>query len=178
MLLQSAVNKQQNCYDKEFYGKNCYIDGLNGAKAILPIALEILPKINSAADFGCGTGIWLSVLKDLGVNDIMGFDGKWVEKEALKIPFENFTAVDLEQKVHLTKRYDLALSLEAAEHLSENSARTFVETLTRASDLVLFSAAIPYQGGINHVNEQWQNYWNNIFAEFGYIGIDCIRKKI
>jgi hypothetical protein len=164
-------------YNKEFYNR-FEAGSFNSAKLILPIVLKMFPNIKSAADFGCGVGVWLSALKDLGVNDIMGYDGEWVGKEILKIPFENFTAAELDKSISFNRRYDLALSIETAEHLPEKSARLFVETLTKVSDLVLFSAAIPYQGGTNHINEQWQDYWNNIFIEFGYIGTDYIRKKI
>lgn len=56
------------------------------------------------------------------------------------------------------RRFDLAMTIEVAEHLTPVRADSFVEDLTRLSDVVLFSAAIPAQGGINHVNEQWQSY--------------------
>jgi hypothetical protein len=177
--------KEKNKMDEHlsyFYNKNFYNEQWLGsykkAKIILPIVLDILPKINSAVDFGCGTGVWLSVLHDLGVNDIMGYDGAWVEKEMLRIPVENFKAVELDKKYFIERRYDLAMSIEVAEHLPEEAARIFVETLTKASDIVLFSAAIPMQGGQNHINEQWQDYWCNIFKDFGYIGTDIIRRKI
>jgi hypothetical protein len=167
----------ENKYSKEFYDK--FLAGsFNSAKIILPIVLKMFPNIKSAVDLGCGAGVWLLALKDLGINNIMGYDGEWVGKEILKIPFENFTAVDFDKSIPFTRRYDLAISIETAEHLPEKSAKLFVESLTNAADLVLFSAAIPYQGGNNHINEQWQNYWNNIFIEFGYIGTDYIRKKI
>jgi len=167
----------QSIYDKNFYEQQ-WVSSLESAKIILPIVLSVLPKINSVADFGCGTGVWLSVLKDLGVNDIMGYDGAWVKEETLKIPIDKFEAVELDKKVSIRKKYDLAISVEVAEHLPEKSARTFVETLVKSSDIVLFSAAIPLQGGTNHINEQWQDYWHNIFNEFGFIGTDYIRKKI
>src|SRR5262249_32708194 len=44
--------------------------------------------------------------------------------------------------------------------------------------LVLFSAAIPFQGGIGHINEQWPDYWVRYFAEREYRPIDCIRRHI
>jgi hypothetical protein len=44
--------------------------------------------------------------------------------------------------------------------------------------VVLFSAAIPFQGGTNHLNEQWPDYWANYFKNNGYEAIDCVRKKV
>jgi hypothetical protein len=164
-------------YNTNFYNKQ-WEGSLNSAKIILPLVLKILPKTNSAVDFGCGRGTWLSVLKDLGVKDIKGYDGAWVDKESLLIPKESFEAVELDKKIPLNRKYDFAMSVEVAEHLPEQSAKIFVETLTRSSDIVLFSAAIPFQGGMNHINEQWQYYWYTLFNEFGYIGIDYIRNMV
>jgi hypothetical protein len=140
--------------------------------------LDVLPKINSAVDFGCGLGTWLFALNKLGVNEIKGYDGIWVNKESLKIPKECFTAVELDKGVSVDKRYDLAISVEVAEHLPEESAGLFVKSLVNASDIVLFSAAIPFQGGTEHINEQWPEYWDKIFKENGYTAIDFLRKRV
>jgi len=50
-----------------------------------------------------------------------------------------------------------------------------VENLVNLSDIILFSAAIPNQGGDRHVNEQWPSYWVKKFKERGYVAIDPIR---
>src|SRR5204862_2903390 len=44
--------------------------------------------------------------------------------------------------------------------------------------VVLFSAAIPFQGGVGHVNEQWPEYWVEHFARHGYTVIDGVRKAV
>ena len=68
--------------------------------------------------------------------------------------------------------------MEVAEHLSPSRADSFVEDLTKLGDVILFSAAIVGQGGINHVNTQMQSYWAKKFLRLGYVGIDCIRPKV
>jgi SAM-dependent methyltransferase len=168
---------ETKAYDAEFYNDQCN-GSLNSAKIILPLVLKILPKINSAVDLGCGRGTWLSVLKELGVDEIKGYDGQWVESDMLLIPEHCFTPAELDKKMTFERKYDLAISLEVAEHLPEESAKEFIKTLTTASNIVLFSAAIPHQGGVNHINEQWQKYWHTLFASMGYIGIDCLRNMI
>jgi hypothetical protein len=68
-----------------------------------------------------------------------------------------FLEHDLEQPLAQLlggERFDLAASLEVAEHLSSARADGFVEHLTRLSDRVLFSAEVPGQGGYGHRNEQ------------------------
>ena len=44
--------------------------------------------------------------------------------------------------------------------------------------MVLFSAAIPFQGGVDHINEQWQSYWAGKFADQAYDAYDCIRPRV
>jgi hypothetical protein len=70
------------------------------------------------------------------------------------------------------------VSLEVAEHLREDSALDFIGSLTRAGDVVMFSAAIPGQGGSNHVNEQWQSYWCDLFGKHEFIPFDILRPFI
>jgi hypothetical protein len=164
-------------YNNEFY-LNQSNGSYNSAKIVLEKALIILPKIMSAVDFGCGVGTWLAALQEIGVKEIKGYDGPWVNKEMLMIPIECFAEIELDKGIFVDKKYDLALSLEVAEHLSHNSAELFIKSITRASDIILFSAAIPFQGSTNHINEQWPDYWNKIFNKNGYIAIDILREHI
>ena len=150
----------------------------HSAQRILSIVLDAVPRVRSAIDFGCGVGTWLSILKEDGVTDITGMDGAWVKRELLQIPRECFQQVDFEKPIALDKRYDLAISLEVAEHLQPRFAGRFVESLTSASDFIVFSAAIPFQGGKNHVNEQWPSYWEALFKRNNYVFLDIIRKQV
>ncbi len=105
---------------------------------------------------GCGVGTWLSVMMEKGIKDVMGLDGEWVEASMLVIPTEAFVKTDLNKSIRVRRRFDLAISLEVAEHLSAERAKGFVHDVTRLADFILFSAAVPFQGGRNHINEQWQ----------------------
>ncbi len=164
-------------YNSDFY-KERYKNTVHSAQEVLSIVWKILPEINSVVDFGCGVGTWLSVAKSKGSSDVQGFDGSWVEPELLEIPPENFQAVNLEKPITVNKQYDLAISLEVAEHLSPDVADSFINSLVNASSFVLFSAAIPFQGGIGHINEQWPDYWVYLFDKHGYVVLDIIRKEI
>ena len=147
------------------------------AKEIVPLVLELVqPK--SVIDIGCGAGTWLSVFKEFGIEDICGVDGDYVGEEILKIPKEQFLSLDLSKPFHLDRQFDLVLSLEVAEHLPPESAGIFIDSLTRLGSVILFSAAIPHQGGTQHMNEQWPDYWAKFFHHTGYVAIDCIRKTI
>jgi hypothetical protein len=166
----------EHAYSPQFYAEQA-----SGARAsaevIVPIACELVQPV-SVVDVGCGTGVWLSVFAEHGVTDIQGYDGQWVKPEDLVIPQAAFAAADLTETLPASRRFDLAVSLEVAEHLPPANASRFVTTLTQLSDVVLFAAAIPGQGGTNHLNEQWPDYWANEFRARGYEPVDVIRKSI
>ena len=167
-----------NTYSEGYY-KNRHERTIYSANAILSILLEQIPKVQSAVDIGCGVGTWLSVLKDKGIGEIKGLDGEWVNQNLLEIPKECFASVDLgKMPIQLSQKYDLAISLEVAEHLSPDLNDGLVSSLAGLSDCVLFSAAIPFQGGRRHVNEQWQHYWAEKFGAAGYEVYDIIRPRI
>ena len=50
-----------------------------------------------------------------------------------------------------------------------------MDNITAFSNVILFSAAIPGQGGTHHVNEQWPSYWIEKFRARGCLPVDCIR---
>jgi SAM-dependent methyltransferase len=147
------------------------------ARVIVPLVMEYVHP-RSVVDVGCGVGAWLSVFADQGVKDVYGIDNDWVDRSRLMIPHERFFAKDLEQSVTLDKLCDLAVSLETAEHLDATIADTFIKNLTALAPVILFSAAIPYQGGVHHVNEQWPEYWEKKFRDRGFIPVDCIRLQV
>lgn len=130
-----------------------------------------------AVDVGCGTGIWLRFLLDRGVQ-VVGVDGAYVNTADLEIPRDAFMAHDLEMPLPPLESADLAISMETAEHLSPARADTFVQDLCRLAPVVLFSGAIPEQGGTAHINEQWPEYWVEKFEACGFQCIDCIRPAI
>jgi SAM-dependent methyltransferase len=132
----------------------------------------------SVVDIGCGVGTWLAAFKAIGVADIAGYDGDWVDRQLLQISAEAFHTADLNQRLSIDRRYDLALSLETAEHLQPQRSETLVADLVALAPAVLFSAAIPHQGGTGHINERWQDYWAGLFAAHGYEVKDCIRPRI
>jgi SAM-dependent methyltransferase len=129
-------------------------------------------------DLGCGTGVWLAEFKRHGVRDIVGVDGVHVDAAQLVIHPDQFIAADLTEPLRLNAQFDLAMSLEVAEHLSADKSDQLVESLTLLAPVVLFSAAIPDQGGQHHVNEQWPSYWIERFQQRGYESFDPFRRVL
>ena len=143
----------------------------------MPVVLKLLP-VKSVLDVGCGTGTWLKVFEDHSVTDYVGIDGDYVDTSQLKMPPGKFLARDLRESWSLSRRFDLVLSLEVAEHLPETSADQFVAALVNHGDHILFSAAIPGQGGQDHLNEQWPSYWMSKFSAHGYYFHDVVRPLV
>lgn len=149
----------------------------SSARAMLPIVLRLMQP-RSVVDVGCGIGAWLSVFRELGIEDVYGIDGAYVDRAQLLIPERCFMVGDLEQPIQLPRHFDLVVSLEVAEHLSPAAADVFVSSLIALGPVILFSAAIPGQGGEHHVNERWPGYWAAKFAQAGFTCIDCIRPHV
>lgn len=163
-------------YDKDFYNV-VEATSTTSAEIIVPMICDIF-NVNSVVDFGCATGIWLNTFKKNGVSEIDGYDGPYVQNDQLVIDASEFHPCDLTDKIVFDRKYDLAMSLEVAEHLPSHCSKDFVTKLTNASDIVLFSAAVPGQGGSNHINEQWPSYWSELFKEKGYVAVDYLREII
>ena len=151
------------------------------AEEVLPLLFTLLggeDTVRSALDVGCGIGTWLAASVKLGVPEILGLDGDHVDREALVMDVDRFVACDLTQPQDIGRRFDLAFCLEVGEHLPPEAADGLVDLLTTLSDRVLFSAALPGQGGQHHLNEQWPAYWAEKFREKGYRCHDTLRHRI
>jgi SAM-dependent methyltransferase len=135
-------------------------------------------KPKSILDVGCGNGSWLKASKDLGVKSVFGVDGITTTNNDIFISPEEFKEHNLTLPLDLQRQFDLVISLEVAEHLPESVADEFIKTLIKHGDVILFSAAIPGQGGQYHINEQWPEYWNKKFKKKGYVAYDILREKL
>jgi SAM-dependent methyltransferase len=166
----------EKTYKPKFYSSRHSIT-LYSAETIIKIVDELVhPKC--VVDVGCGVGTWLNVFERTGATDILGIEGYWVTDEAMVIPLDKLKKANLEQRIDIGRTFDLAISLEVAEHIKEEFAEQFVENLVKLAPVVLFSAAIPLQGGKYHVNEQWPEYWKEKFEKHNYTILDCIRPRI
>jgi hypothetical protein len=160
-------------YTPEFFDQ-ITAGSVRSAEIVLPDVVEGL-SVTSVVDVGCGVASWASVAKALGCR-VRGVDGHVPDGKLLIHPSE-FLRTDLASAVDFgCRRGDLAICLEVAEHLPESSARTLVAGLCEAR-WVLFSAAIPGQGGVGHLNEQWGTWWAALFAEHGLVGSCDLRWK-
>lgn len=147
------------------------------AGAIIPLVLRATGA-RSVVDVGCGVGTWLAACAENGIEDYLGIDGYHVDADLLQIPREHFRTADLRQPLAFDRAYDLALSVEVAEHLPPDAGPPLVQQLTGAAPAVLFSAAVPGQTGPGHINERWQSYWVGLFESHDYFPVDEVRPAI
>jgi SAM-dependent methyltransferase len=163
-------------YSEHFYNIIAR-DGDRSADIAVPVILDTCnPK--SIIDVGCGSGNWLKVFSQHGIEDYFGVDGNWVSEKQIVLPIDRFARLDLSKPFSLPRTFDLALCLEVAEHLPENSADAFISSLCHLAPVIVFSAAIPGQGGTHHVNEQWPDYWARKFNRDGFQTFDFIRPQL
>jgi 2-polyprenyl-3-methyl-5-hydroxy-6-metoxy-1,4-benzoquinol methylase len=147
----------------------------SAAKFLSLIDFGFEPK--SILDVGCARGSWLAQWKLKGL-EIYGLDGNYLDISTLLIKPEEFSALDISLPFNLKRKFDIVECLEVAEHINESSADDLIKNLVTHSDIVLFSAAQPGQGGENHVNEKPIRYWAEKFIDYGFLAYDYPRAVI
>ncbi|MBC5841444.1 class I SAM-dependent methyltransferase [Flavobacterium sp. F-380] len=172
MILKLNFNKMQQEGVRYIHDES--VHNFTAAREMVPFIMDLV-KPNSVVDVGCGTGTWLKVFEDNKIADFVGIDGAYVDKASLKIKLDSFVEHDLETFYTSSRNFDLVISLEVAEHLKEQSAEVFIKTLVGLGDTVIFSAAIPNQGGQNHLNEREPAYWISKFEKERYKCYDVLR---
>ncbi len=173
--MNTTENSDQPYTDNSF--THIRAGSYQSAREAVPLVLG-WNRCTSVVDVGCGSGTFLCVLKEHGVTDVLGLDGDHVNRIQLQIAESEFRSADLTAPPPLGRTFDLAVSLEVAEHLLAEATDRFVEYLTSLAPLVLFSAATPGQGGTKHLNEQWPEYWAERFQKQGFVTIDCLRGRL
>jgi len=167
-------------YDSAFFD---FVNASSGKSANLFLAEFVRSALggrrpDSVLDVGCGRGVWLAAWRHQGLERMQGLDGAYVDTTSLLIPPADFKPTDISQPFNLERKFDVVECLEVAEHIPETSADTLIDNLVRHGDLILFSAAIPGQGGEFHVNERPYSYWRAKFAARGYEAYDAIRSQV
>ena len=168
---------------KKVYGDDFYEDQMKASYESAKIYAGLLFGMispESVVDVGCGRGTWLKAFREAGAKRLVGLDGNWNSQDNIVDDAVSFTAVDLNRPLPAPAggRFDLAMSLEVAEHLEPGNAAGFVESLTGLSDTVMFGAAFPGQGGTNHINERVPSYWAGLFLARGYVPFDAFRPLV
>ena len=164
--LKARVLGHDWIYDPDYY---LMLEG-SAASSAERIAASLVNELapRSAVDVGCGTGALLEALRARGVT-VFGLEYAEVALARCRARGLDVAKFDLERHVLRDARsFDVAISMEVAEHLPERSADRYVDLLARLAPVVVFSAAPPGQGGKDHVNEQPPSYWIAKFQQRGF----------
>lgn len=165
------------------------------AEVILPMIARTHGEPSGILDVGCGPErLWLREAHRIwGTSSMLGLDLDEAT-DAFPMAFawdaESGEPLPLRAGPHPTElredgspatgqsRWPLVLCLEVAEHLSEEAGDHLVSELCRVAERVVWSAAIPGQGGDGHVNEQPPFYWGARFNAHGFFLTDPWRHAL
>lgn len=153
----------QTVYNDYFYDQQSE-GSLRSARWVVPHIVNLY-KPNSIADIGGGVGTWCRAFEECGIQAIC-YDGSYVDAD--KLQCKSFIALDLCEPLPFPINSDLLLSLEVAEHLPPERAEGFIKDLCSIAPIIVFSAAVPGQGGTNHLNEQPHSFWHGLFKAQGF----------
>lgn len=171
----------------EVYGQHFFDQQEDGsqrsAAAMVPVIVDLLAP-TSVLDVGCGVGPWLAEFASAGVAECYGIDGPWVDPDRFKLGAERLTHFDFGNATPPFRpklaqdRFDIVTTFEFLEHVRADYAEPVVEFIASLSDTVVMSAAIPGQGGTDHVNERWIDYWTGLFRQYGFEPYDAFRPLV
>lgn len=129
-----------NLYDNVFYEKQ--VDGayLSARKYVSVLSRFYVPT--SVIDVGCGRGAWLKAFSEANCLVCDGLNSPWNTQHSILTQVIRFRAIDL-NNINLEdyEKYDLAISLEVAEHLKPEAADNFIKQITSVAEVVIFGAA-------------------------------------
>lgn len=154
---------------KKFYLKSFRKDRQASYYVIANIIMEVFAP-ESLVDFGCGLGWILYYLKKhFSLHDLVGIEPNPKIQHLMHDDVCGFIwPYTLETQLDLGRKFDLAVSFEAIEHIDKEHEEMVIDNITRHSDTVMFSGAQPGQGGYGHVNEQPKPHWIRKFETRGY----------
>lgn len=161
-------------YDAEFFEQLDEPAARSAAIVWDILSRHIQPS--SVVDVGCGTGQWLLEARRRFNAETLGIDGRW--NVALESNVGDHCYVDFESDFSIDRLFDMAICLEVAEHLTGDASVRLIQELCRASDVVLFSAAVEEQPGEHHINCKWQSEWMLEFEKRGFICLDVLRPLV
>lgn len=174
--MRHALIPHDRTYNADYYANEVEPDAAKSAHAMATsITLHIKPR--TVIDVGCGTGALLAALRGRGCK-VRGLEYSDAGITACRLRKLEVVKFDITTAAAPSDRFDLAVSFEVAEHLPAAFADRYVRLLCALSDTVIISAAVPGQGGTDHVNEQPHSYWIEKFNAEGFLFEEHISSQI
>jgi cyclopropane fatty-acyl-phospholipid synthase-like methyltransferase len=170
------MNQNSLSYTSEYFDSGIFDTDYRS----LALAVFETYQPTTVAEFGCGPGYLTKELAMLGVK-VTAVDGH-SNPDFTDYPID-FYRLDLNdasaiEQIFADRHFDVAISMEVAEHLQPESSHTLVHWMTKVAPIVVFSAAVPGQGGHGHINLRARDYWHKLFTPYNFVIADRIRQKL
>lgn len=164
-----GITRDEDVYDEEYF-RMVEQTASQSASVIAESIMNDLKPMR-VVDVGCGTGVLLERLRDLGVQ-VMGLEYNGVALRMCKERSLDVRQFDIEHDTIVSLAdADVAVCFEVGNLISESAADRCVELLCGVSRAIVFSAGAASQGGVHVLNEQPQEYWVDKFHARGF-GLD------
>jgi hypothetical protein len=129
--------------------------------------ITLFPEARRAVDLGAGTGFYVQLMRQRGIN-AEGYEyshrARRIAQKLLGLKLNEF---DLPGFSGVRLHADLCICIEVAEHIPNQHSELLVAACASAADAVIFSAAPPGQAGQGHINLQPPAFWNTLFLKNG-----------
>jgi hypothetical protein len=133
---------------------------------------------NSFLDVGGGAGSWCAAAKKLGVKKVLLVDACPPQQVVPELSQDEQLQANLETGIPIQAHFELINCIEVIEHLTEDAGKRLIQQMTSSGNIILFSAAIPGQGGFGHINEQLHDHWHAKFSDYGFDKYDILRPML
>lgn len=125
-------------------------------------------------DLGCGPGIHVWAMNDIGIN-VRGID---IDPRVCGLNLiEQGDLLNLDG----SKQADLVVCFEVAEHIDPQYCDKIVESVYKTIEsggTLLWTASQPGQGGVGHINNRAKEYWLNKFTNIGLKENKVLQQKL
>jgi len=130
-------------------------------------------------DFGASSGLYVREIKHrMPTIESVGYE---FSEDAVKNALcSDIILADLTNPLDRVKKDNtVGICLEVLEHISEDDWRPVLQNISDLCDVILFSAAVPGQGGTGHINCRWKIDWIRRFNKLGWVvDLDATRSII
>jgi SAM-dependent methyltransferase len=162
------ILKPKTAYDSDYYDSVVEGPAVRSADVIAESIMASLHP-NTIVDIGCGTGALLESFRRKRCT-VFGLEYSDAALEYCRMRELEVKKFDVRKDtIDLKDHFDVAISMEVAEHIPAKNADRYIALLTSLSNTIIFTAAHPGQGGTDHLNEQPPSYWKAKFRKFGFV---------
>lgn len=179
IFLKADIHFLNKYIGNKLYDKNFFIDSnklkVSSAQKLAKIINENF-IFHSVFDIGCGIGLYLNEFFKLN-KEVLGCD---FSLDGIGMSPKEFTIfyADITKPIILNRKYDLVICFEVAEHINERYSAQLVSNCIKNGKIILFTAAVPGQGGVGHINEKPKLFWIKLFKKFNFEYNENLSRKV